>query len=138
MNLPLPAPGVEPDTVLVADDDTEARAEIATRLRARGYRVEELADGRQLADRLLGVRPTLPTPQVVIAEMFLPGVSGLETCASAHDTGLSVSFILTTSVPSDELRDEARRSGATAVFDKPIALDRLVDAVGEIVHDKAE
>lgn len=122
--------------MLVADDDDATRAAIAARLRALGYRVTEFADGGRLADRLLDAHPTAPMPDVVVAAMFLPGKNSLEICSSAHDTGLPVRFILTTSVPSDELRDEANRAGADAVLEAPVEIDRLADAVAELLSER--
>lgn len=138
MNLPLKYPEAEPIAVLVADDDEEMRAAIASRLRQAGHRVAELADGRQLFELLLGDRPAFPAPRVVVADMFLPGMSGLKVCSFAHDTGLSVQFVLTTEAPSDELRDEARRAGATFVFDKPVELALLGDAVSSMLEEHVE
>lgn len=138
MNLAIPALPSEAATVVVADDDDEARSVLATSLRAVGFHVVELADGRALHEHLLGTADAGAAPRVVIAEMFMPGMTGLEVCANAKDSGLPAYFILTSSLGSDELLAEARRAGAHAVFAKPFDAAKLRDMVRQVVLDAGD
>lgn len=61
-------------TVLVVDDDADAREVIATRLRHWGYEVESAAS----AEEALQVLSTPPCPKIAIVDWMMPGMSGLE------------------------------------------------------------
>jgi two-component system, OmpR family, response regulator ResD len=62
-------------TVLVVDDEPIVREVVATYLRRDGYRAVETGDGlaaRRLIERL--------DPALIVLDVMLPGVSGLELC----------------------------------------------------------
>src|SRR6476661_2391238 len=60
--------------VLVVDDNADARLTLQLLLEAEGYRVETAANGRE-ALRVQRERPS----QILITDLFMPVVDGLET-----------------------------------------------------------
>ncbi len=73
-----PAPathGDEPALVLVVEDEPSIAAAVAHRLRAEGYRVQTAVDGPSgvAAARRL-------EPDVIVLDVMLPGIDGLEVC----------------------------------------------------------
>src|SRR5207248_7297799 len=67
--------------VLVVDDDATV-AEVATRYLAReGYRVEAVADGNDALRRA-----TEDPPDIVVLDLMLPGLDGLEVCRRLRAT----------------------------------------------------
>ena len=78
-------PDTAPLTILVADDDPEMRAYIRRGL--RGAHVVEAADG---TEALAAVRDGTPGPDLVIADVRMPGLDGYALCATLHaDAGTS-------------------------------------------------
>jgi DNA-binding response OmpR family regulator len=62
-------------TILVVEDEADIRAAIAARLRGEGFQVELAADG------LAGVEAaTTHRPDLVVLDLMLPGIDGLEVC----------------------------------------------------------
>ena len=62
-------------TILVIDDDDSLRDTIGLMLEQEGYRVHLAADGREGYERSLTLRPDL-----ILVDLRLPGMSGVEIC----------------------------------------------------------
>jgi DNA-binding response OmpR family regulator len=62
-------------TVLVIEDEAAIAASVAARLRREGFRVETASDGRSGVEMSLRLRPDL-----VVLDVMLPGLDGLEVC----------------------------------------------------------
>ncbi len=62
-------------TILVVEDEATIAGSVAARLRKEGFAVEIAADGPAAVDR---VRTLLP--DLVILDLMLPGMDGLEVC----------------------------------------------------------
>jgi CheY-like chemotaxis protein len=67
--------------ILLADDSPHAQRMGERILREEGYQVVTLADGDTAAERLLSV-----DPDVVIADVFLPGRSAFDLCRHIKTT----------------------------------------------------
>jgi DNA-binding response OmpR family regulator len=64
-----------PRRILVVEDEATIAASIAARLQKEGFDVEVAHDGPSAIDRCRDVRPDL-----VVLDVMLPGVDGLEVC----------------------------------------------------------
>jgi DNA-binding response OmpR family regulator len=62
-------------TILVVDDETTMRETLAWNLEREGYRVVEAADDREALDRFDREHPDL-----VLLDLMLPELSGIEVC----------------------------------------------------------
>jgi CheY-like chemotaxis protein len=99
-----------------------------------GYRVTEVADGRQLSDCLAGPSGRVcPKPDIVVSDIRMPGHSGLEVLAALRNADWAMPVILITAFGNEETHAEARRLGAVTVLDKPLDVEQLVEAVQSIV-----
>lgn len=117
--------------VLLAEDDREMRALLASALRRDGYEVIEAHSGFNLLEEmgvLLQHGEAAPV-DLIISDQRMPGFLGLEILSGLRQAGWSLPFILITGFGDRETHEEARRLGATAVFDKPFDLDELRAAV---------
>jgi CheY-like chemotaxis protein len=76
--------------IVIVDDDTGVRRFMRLVLESTGYRVEE-ADGGPNALRLLETY----RPELLITDIVMPGMNGLEMAAQAHrlDPSLRVIFM---------------------------------------------
>ena len=113
--------------ILVAEDDFEMRRFLISRLRKDGYDVTEAADGAQLLTRL---NPGLSRSEqfdldLIISDIRMPGVSGLEVLAGLRTYAGAPPVILITAFGNPETHAEAERLGAVAVFDKPFDVDAV-------------
>ena len=118
--------------VLLAEDDGPLRALIADVLQGDGYEVVEARDGLEL---LANIEASLVGEQrpffVVVADVHMPGLTGLDVLAILRCSFVAAPVILITAFGDDDTRAEARELGASAVFDKPFELEELRAAILE-------
>ena len=86
-------------------------------------------------------------PDIVIADILLPGMSGIDMLKAIRAAGGKAPFIITSSVDSSDTIIEAVETGIVRYVLKPIILDDLLDALnktaaelcsGSIVFDDIE
>ena len=116
--------------ILVADDDPDMRALVASVLRRGGYDVVEACSGMEAIDH---IAPTVWLKRdgftAIVSDVCMPDLTGLDLLAALRCTRLETPVILMTAFGDEEVRAEARSLGATAVLDKPFNLDELHAAV---------
>jgi CheY-like chemotaxis protein len=132
---PLVDPALLPPRILLAEDDREMRALVSDDLRRAGYGVVECADGAALLLRLESTSRTEGMGvDLVIADVRMPGMTGLEALERLRDVDPFLPYIIVTAFGSAETRLAAGRLGAIAVLDKPFEIDDLLllvdDAIG--------
>lgn len=131
----LPAP--RRPRVAVAEDNVEMRRLIAATLRGDGYDVVEAGDGPELISRLesLGGEqgPPRTAVELIVSDLRMPGLSGLDVLGAIRDGNWRTPFILITAFGDEETHREAHDLGARAVLDKPFDLERLRTLVHESV-----
>ena len=110
--------------ILLADDSPHAQRMGERILREEGFEVVSLTDGEAAMLRLADVDPDL-----ILADVFLPGKSGFELCRHVkNDPRFShVRVVLTAGLlePFDE--DEAKRAGCDAILKKPFEASKVVE-----------
>ena len=114
--------------VLVAEDDAALRRMIATVLRADGYEVIEAGDGLELLghiESILAGERARSDEFVILADVNMPGLTGMDVLAILRCTFAATAVILMTAFGDREVYAEARELGAAAVLDKPFNLDAL-------------
>lgn len=72
---PSGAPGAASTSVLVVEDEPAIATAVARRLSAEGWQVETVGDGLQAVEAAARL-----TPDVVVLDVMLPGIDGLEVC----------------------------------------------------------
>jgi len=124
------ATGAAPTTVLVADDDEDMRALVATTLREDGYLVREARDGAELLTRLEeALDDPSARPDVVVSDVLMPGLSGLGVLNALRRAQQDVPVILITVLTDETIHVVARRLGAVGVLHKPFDIDDLRTAI---------
>jgi len=101
-------------------------------LREEGFEVVSLTDGNAAMLRLADVDPDL-----ILADVFLPGKSGMELCrhVKSEPRFKHVRVVLTAGLlePFDE--DEARRAGCDAILKKPFEASKVVSTIEPLVKE---
>lgn len=118
--------------IVLAEDDTELRRLLATKLRKRGYDVIDMGTGERLAQYLV-VEGQLADTDLVVSDIRMPGLSGMDMLAYLGTRGEVPPIVLITGFGDWRIHEEAKKLGALAVFDKPLDLDDLVDWVAEVI-----
>ncbi len=114
-------------TILVVDDDQSFRRLVCRVLEHDGHTVLEASNGAELLDSLADPfgRGGGAFPDLVITDICMPGLSGLEALAALEHADCLPRFIVVTAHGSEERKEQARALGAAAVFDKPVSIDVL-------------
>jgi two-component system NtrC family response regulator len=106
--------------ILIVDDEEIQREAIAGFLRKQGYQVMTSPDGLQASEIIRN-----NTIDLVISDMKMPNMSGLELLQKAKSLIPDIAFILMTAFGSVDGAVEAMRQGAFNYLVKPIDLDEL-------------
>jgi DNA-binding response OmpR family regulator len=114
--------------VLVVDDDPTVREVVASYLRDAGYEVTEAADGNTALQRAAQV-----DPQLVILDLMLPGLDGLEVCRRLRATS-DVPVIMLTALGEEADRVSGLELGADDYVTKPFSPRELTLRVGSVLR----
>jgi DNA-binding NtrC family response regulator len=106
--------------VLVVEDDRSSRESLAAALRDAGMEVLTSASGEEAMARL-----DLASVNVVISDIMMGKVSGVDLVTHIQEHHPDISTILVTAYGTIESAVDAMRRGAYDYLTKPINLDRL-------------
>lgn len=121
----------ESPRVLVVDDDPDVALLVKTVLERRaGCIVETAEDGRSAIERIAALRP-----DVVVTDIEMPGLSGLELLAELRRTSPNVPVIVMTAHVSVEYAVSALRAQADEFLTKPLDNAKLVEAVTRLAAE---
>jgi DNA-binding NtrC family response regulator len=119
--------------ILIVDDNAATRTQLEQLLGTEpGLLVESSADGRE-ALQTLGERAY----SVVITDLKMPRLSGMELISEVQKRGLPVSVIVTTGFGSIGDAVQAMRLGAADFLTKPIDLEHLRLVVQRALRERA-
>jgi DNA-binding NtrC family response regulator len=112
-------------TVLVVDDDPTQRRLIQAVLDREGYAVVHAESGGEAIDRLTKGGGA----DVVLLDLVMPGLSGLEALAEMRTAGVTTPVIVLTANGGIETVVRAMQAGAQDFFVKPVGPERLLVGV---------
>jgi two-component system response regulator HydG len=122
----------EPATLLVADDDPGLRESLQRTLTRAGYRVVLASDGRAAFERLQGGDIDL-----VLTDLKMPGLSGLELLRAIKAIPLDLDVILLTAFGTVEEAVSAMKDGAYDFITKPFRGEQLLKVVAKALERRA-
>jgi FixJ family two-component response regulator len=106
--------------VSVVEDDQFFRESMRRLMRSLGYRVEAFASA---ADFLASAR--LGETACLIADVNMPGITGIELYERLIDSGHAIPTILVTAYPNDIDRIRALNDGVVCYLRKPVNQQHL-------------
>jgi two-component system, OmpR family, response regulator len=109
--------------VLVADDDPDIRTMVRMLLELDGHRVLEARDGTSAWEMIES-----HSPSVVVADVQMPGMTGLQLCRKVKDSAHSAVRIIVYTAGMAS-REDSMTAGCDAYFLKTDPLPNLRDAV---------
>ncbi len=122
-------------TILVVDDDVDARRIARTWLEGAGRRVLEAGDGRECL-----VTAQLEQPDVILLDLVLPDVDGWEAARAlrADPTTAGIPILGLTGLAFPVLRKRAVEAGCDLVLTKPVSPTRLLQEIDALYGDTRE
>ena len=118
-------------TVLLADDHAVVAEGLASLLRSEFAVVGTVTDGAQLLDAARRYRP-----DVIVTDLAMPGMSGLDALRRLKADGLQARVIILTMHSDAEMAAEALRVGASGFIAKHAAGTELVVAIRSVLRGK--
>jgi DNA-binding response OmpR family regulator len=115
-------------SVLVVDDDELVRDVVGRYLGRAGYQVTVAGDGEH-ALRTAAATP----PDLVVLDLMLPGLPGLEVCRRLRAAG-PVPVVMLTALGEEEDRIAGLEMGADDYITKPFSPRELVLRVGSVLR----
>jgi two-component system KDP operon response regulator KdpE len=109
--------------ILVVDDDPQIRRVMRVALTSHGYEVDDATDGEVALERVRE-RPV----DLVLLDMNMPGMGGLETCRAIR-AGSEVAIIMLTVRDSEADKVAALDAGADDYVTKPFNMAELLARV---------
>jgi len=106
--------------ILIADDEDASRKGLKALLANAGYEVQEAADGQEALEKAATFRPT-----VVITDLVMPGLDGLELLTALHKEVAYATVIILTGYGTVETAVAAMKQGAYDYLTKPVDIPRL-------------
>lgn len=119
--------------VLVVDDEESIRDLCARVLNRAGYNVITAPNGEDAVALL-----TREVFALVISDIRMPGISGLEVLERAKATHPKTRVVLITGFGTPQMLTRAQQSGADRILTKPFNPMELLAAVREILPGNAE
>ena len=110
--------------VVLIDDDPHLRQALSQTLDLAGLKILPLGEAQGLAARL-----ERDWPGVVVSDIRMPGMDGLELLGELHGQDPELPVLLITGHGDVPLAVQAMRAGAYDFLEKPFASDALLDSV---------
>jgi FixJ family two-component response regulator len=107
--------------ISIVDDDESAREGTADLIKSLGFMTREFPN----AEGFLQSK-SMPLTACLVADVRMPGMSGIELYDRLAELGKPIPTILMTAFPNDRDRTHAMRSGVTCYLSKPFAVDELL------------
>jgi|GEM_PF-407882 len=117
--------------ILVADDEEANRAVMQELFERHGYRVVQASNGIE-AIELIFSRPF----SLGIFDVKMPKLGGIDALRRLRQERIEMPVLITTSIRTEEIKNEAMESGAAGFFYKPIELDPLRIFVKSLIGEE--
>lgn len=117
------------ETILIVDDEESICQSLKAILEDEGYQVLTAQSGeeaiRTVADEM---------PQLVLLDIWLPGIDGLETLKAIHSAHPQVVVVMMSGHGTIETAVKATKLGAFDFIEKPLSLERVIIVVNNALN----
>lgn len=117
--------------ILVVDDEPVVAEVIAESIRGQGHDAVVAHNGQTALELIESA-----LPDAVFLDLVMPGLSGVEVLARIRQRHPALPVIVFSGRATPEMVAEVERLGVTEVLEKPLALARLGDALGQLEKDR--
>lgn len=116
--------------ILFVDDDITSLDIMAILFEKKGFNVMRSADGRQAIESVEENKP-----DIVIVDLMMPEVDGVEAVGKMRDAGFTNPVIAFTASNDPELHSKALAAGCAKVLTKPCKSQVLVQSVNDLIGE---
>lgn len=116
-------------TILLVEDEAAIAAFVQTALEREGFTVKVVEDGRQALARV-----NQALPDLIILDLMLPGVNGLEVCRAVRRMPTYVPIIMLTARDEDVDKVVGLELGADDYITKPFNTRELIARVRAVLR----
>src|SRR5262249_9943038 len=116
-------------SILVIDDDETVRDTIAVMLEQEGFRAHLEADGREGFERALALKPDL-----MLVDLRLPGMSGMEICQQVRAARLTTPIIVLSAIGDEIDKVLLLEIGADDYVVKPFGSRELLARIRAVLR----
>ncbi len=121
--------------ILVVEDSSVDRMLVGSMLsKVPGWEVEFAVDGQEGLDRIDPLKPNYIQPDVIVTDLQMPRVDGLELVRNVRQTHPEVPVVLITSHGSEQIAVESLRAGATSYTPKTMLHADLVRTIRQVLE----
>lgn len=114
--------------VYMVDDNSEIRVHLSALLQRYGYSVSSYASAEEFLERSIEI-----TPAVLLLDMRLPGLSGVELQKRLNDAGRGTPIIFISGESRNDEIIDSFRGGAIEFLWKPFSVEALLKAIESAV-----
>src|SRR5713101_5143895 len=118
--------------ILIVDDDNRVTSALRRTLAYEGYQVSTAANG----EAALAAARSRP-PDIVILDLMLPGINGLEVCRRLRASGDGIAVLMLTARDAVADRVAGLETGADDYLVKPFALEELLARVKALLRRRS-
>ena len=119
--------------ILLVDDDRDSLRLLSQMLQQAGYHMVFSADAEQALQFL-----ARETVDIVIADIYMPNLSGIEILRQVRQRQLQCEVIMLTGFPAVDSAIQALREGAVDYLTKPVTREALLAAIARVQARLAE
>ncbi len=113
--------------VVIAEDDDDTRNILRELVSGLGVHVAEVSGGDDLVTLLAEGSPV----DLLITDVRMPWMTGLQVALSARNAGLEMPIIFVTAFPDDTLRAQIKHLGAAVLLPKPFRAEEILSLIRE-------
>src|SRR5688572_16278909 len=118
-------------SILIVDDEPGVRSALGGVLRDEGYEVDAVDSGEACLERL-----ARQTYDVVVLDIWLPGIDGLATLARMRERQIDVQVVIISGHGNIESAVRAIKMGAFDFVEKPLTLEKTVLVVRNALRQR--
>ena len=124
ISTPAPSEPLEMPLISIVDDDEGIRQALKSLIDSVGFRAEVFDSGEKFLNS-----PYLTQTDCLIADVRMPGMSGLELQDRLSAAGRSIPIVFISAHDDTEARARGLRAGAIDFLQKPFSEDSLLGAI---------
>ena len=125
-------PSNDEPPIIVADDDRDVRMMLRTLLELDGHEVIEAQDGDEAWKLILETEPW-----VVVADIQMPGLDGLQLCRRIRESSLSKGTKVIVYTAGIATPEDAKKAGCDEYFLKTDPLPKLREKIRQYMAFRA-
>lgn len=119
--------------IMIVEDNADCRELLAIQLGALGHEVVQAQTGEESLEKAV-----LETPDLIVMDMLLPGISGLGATAKLKQNvkTAAIPIVAFSAWAERRLQDRARQAGIVAFVTKPASARALNDVIKKSVPSR--